>query len=132
MSLTLREAPAGAPQGERVRRGLSGLLLAGGLVEHAHDVAFLHDQQLLAVDLDFSAGPLAEQDAVADLEVERGQLAALVAAARANGDDFALRGLFLGTVGDDNAASGLLFGVDTLDHDAVVKRTEFHAVLLGY
>src|SRR6185437_11131367 len=114
------------------RGRLSGLLLASGLVEHAHDVAFLHDQQLLAVDLDFGAGPLAEQHAVADLEVDRDQLATLVAATRANGDNLALRGLFLGSVGDDNAASGLLFGVDTLDHDAVVKRTEFHAVLLRY
>ncbi|MET4484195.1 hypothetical protein ABIB66_008766, partial [Bradyrhizobium sp. F1.13.3] len=30
------------------------------------------------------------------------------------------------------AASGLLFCVDALDHDAVVKRTEIHAVLLSF
>src|ERR1700761_6539168 len=76
---------------------LCGLLLAGGLVEHAHNVAFLHDQQLLAVDLHFSAGPLAEQHAVADLEVDWDQLAGFVTAARADGGDLALRGLFLGT-----------------------------------
>ena len=41
-------------------------------------------------------------------------------------------GLFLGSVGNDDATCGLLFGVDPLDHDAVVKRTEFHAILLGF
>src|ERR1700676_1601496 len=89
--------PAGAPQGEGVQCGLSGLLLGGGKVsENAHDVALLHDQQLLAVELDLGAGPLAEQHAVSDLEVDRDQLAGFIAAARANGGDFALRGLFLG------------------------------------
>src|SRR6266481_5457245 len=71
----------GAPQGERMRLRLGGLLLGGGDVgEHAHDVALLHDQELLAVDLDLGARPLAEQHAVADLDVDRDQLAALVAA----------------------------------------------------
>src|SRR4051812_1696243 len=116
-----------------MREGRSGgLLLGGGNVgEDAHDVAFLHDQEILTVDLDLGPGPLAEQHAVADLEVDRDQLAGLVAATRADGGDFALRGLFLGSVGNDDAACGLLFGVDALDHDAVVKRTEFHTVLLS-
>src|SRR3954463_12281480 len=114
----------------RAKRLGSLLLAGGGDVEHAHDVALLHDQEIFTVDLDLGAGPLAEQDAVADLEVDRDQLAGFVAAARTNGGDFALRGLFLGAVRNDDAASSLLFGVDTLDHDAVVKRTEFHAVLL--
>src|SRR5246500_5283709 len=109
--------------------GLSGLLLGGGVGENAHDVALLHDQQLLAVDLDLGARPLAEQHAVADLDVDRDQLAALITAAGADGDDFALRGLFLGGVRNNDAGSGLLFSFDALDHDAVVKRTEFHAVL---
>src|ERR1700730_18243533 len=78
--------------------------------------------KLLAVELDLGAGPFAEQHAVADLDVDRDQLAGLVAAARAHCRDFALRGLFLGGVGNDDAAFGLLFGVDTLDHDAVMQR----------
>src|SRR5205814_10492610 len=97
-----------------------------------HDVALLHDQQLLAVDLDLGTGPFAEQHAVADLEVDRDQLAILVTAAGSDRRDFALRGLFLGSVRNDDAASCLLFGVDALDHNAVVKRTEFHAVLLSF
>src|SRR3979490_420824 len=105
---------------------LGGLLLGGGKIgENAHDVALLHDQQLLAVELDLGARPFAEQHAVADLEVDRDQLAGLIKAARTDGGDFALRGLFLGTVRNDDAALGLLFGVDTLDDDAVMQRAEF-------
>src|ERR1700758_1549806 len=60
------ETPAApAPQGE-AGVGLSGLLLGSGDVgENAHDVAFLHDQQIDIVDLDFGARPFAEQHAVA-------------------------------------------------------------------
>jgi hypothetical protein len=35
-------------------------------------------------------------------------------------------GFSLGSVGNDYAASGLRLGIDTLDDDAVVKRSEFH------
>src|SRR5712671_5605088 len=111
---------------------LRGLLFCDGQIgEDAHDVAFLHDQQFLTIEFDLGAGPLAEQHTVADLKIDRDQLAHLVAAARADRGDFALRGLFLGGVRNDDAALGLFFGVDALDHDAVVERTEFHAILLG-
>src|SRR5689334_3077544 len=128
------ETPAApAPQGEGGASRSGGLLLGGGNVgENAHDVAFLHDQEILAVDLDLGAGPLAEQHAVADLEVDRDQLAGFVAAARADGDDFALGGLFLGSVGNDDATCGFVFGINALDHDAVVQRAESHAILLGF
>src|SRR5947208_5767732 len=104
------------------------------LGDHAHDVGFLHDQEILAVELHLGARPLAEQHAVAGLQVHRDQLAALVAAARADGDDFALRRLFLHGVGDDDAAGGLRLGLDTLDDHAVVQGTELqlgHAFLIG-
>src|SRR5229473_5504780 len=126
-------APAAQGMRERAYSGLRGLLLGGGDIgENAHDVALFHDQQLLAVDLDLGTGPFAKQHAVADLEVDRDQLAIFVTAARSDRGDFALRGLFLGSVRNDDAASCLLFGVDALDHNAVVKRTEFHAVLLSF
>src|SRR6266699_3458084 len=67
---------------------LSGFLCRDGPVEHAHDVGFLHDHQLLAVELHFGARPLAEQHAVTALDVERVQLAGLVADAGSDGDDF--------------------------------------------
>src|SRR3981081_1453243 len=114
-------------------RRLRGLLFCDGQIgENAHDVALFHDQQFLAVELDLVARPLAEQHAVANLEVDRDQLAGFVTAARTDRRDFALGGLFLGAVWNDDAASCLLFGVDALDHNAVVKRTEFHAILLGF
>ena len=62
------------------------------------------------------------------------ELAGFVAAARADGDDLALRRLLLGGVGDDDAAGGLLLGVDTLDDHAVVQGTELefgHVFLVG-
>src|SRR4029077_16596516 len=106
-----------------------GLLARLGFDQHAHDVAFLHDQEFDAVDLDLGSRPLAEQHAVADLDVDRDELAALVATARAHGDDLALLRFFLGGVGDDDAAGSLCFGIDALDHDTIVLRTEFQECL---
>src|SRR5690606_14731136 len=107
-----------------------GLLHLPGLFDHAHHVTFLHDEQVLAVELDLRAGPFAEQDMVADLHVERDQLAGLVAGARTDGDDFALLRLFLGSVRDDDAPCRLLLGVDTADQNPVMEWTEVHVVLL--
>src|SRR5690348_9176340 len=104
----------------RGQRRLRGLLASGGVGEDTHDVALLHDEEILTIELDLGARPLAEQDAVADLDVERLELAVLVAGAGAHGDDLALLGLLLGGVGNDDAALGLLFGIDALDDDAVV------------
>src|SRR6476620_6633320 len=110
-----------------VERPLGGLLAGDARTfQHAHDVALFHDQQLLAVDLDLGARPFAEQHAVADLHVDRGELAGLVAAAGTDGDDLALARLFLRGVGNDDAGGGLFLGIDALDDDAVVKRTKFH------
>src|ERR1700731_3463842 len=100
-----------------VIRRLCGLLLGGRQIgENAHDVALLHDQQFLAIELDLIARPLAEQHAVADLEIDRDQLAGFVAATWTDGGDFALRGLLLGAVRNDDAASGFVFGIDAFDH----------------
>ena len=93
---------------------------AGRAFDHAHDVGLLHDEELLAVDLDFRARPLAEQDALAGLELGRGDLAILVAAAGADSDDFALLRLFLDGVGNDDAALRLGVSLDAADDDAVV------------
>src|SRR5438105_6560177 len=94
-----------------------------GLRDHAHDVGLLHDQELLAVELDLGARPLAEQHAVAGLDVDRNELAGLVAAAGADGNHFAFLRLLLGGVGVDDAALGLLLGIDTLHDPAVVQGT---------
>src|SRR3954454_1992418 len=107
-----------------------GLDLGGALVEHAHDVAFLHDQQLVAVELDLGAGPLAEQHAVADLDAHRRQLALVAAGARADRQDLALHRLLLGGVGDDQTALGLLLFLDAADHHPVVQRSKLHGLRL--
>src|SRR5271165_5982988 len=108
---------------------LSGLALGGGrgALDDAHDVGLLHDQEFLAIQLHLGAGPLAEQDAVLFLDVERHQLAGLVAGARADGDDLAFHRLLLRRVGDDDAARGLFLGFEPADHDAVVQGTELHS-----
>src|SRR5579871_791124 len=87
-----------------------------GSGEHAHDVGFLHNQELLAVELHFRAGPLTEQHLVTYLDVDRDQLAGVVAATRAGRDDLALLRLFLCGVRDDDAAGRLLLGLDA-PHD---------------
>src|SRR3990172_8915844 len=103
--------------GWRVDRS-GGLAAGDGLgLDDAHHVGFLHDQELLTVDLDLGAGPLAEQDAIAGLDVERDELAGLVAGTRPDGDDFAFLRLLLGGVGNDDPAGGLLLGLNpAYDH----------------
>ena len=109
---------------------------AGCALDDAHDVGLLHDQEFLAVELDLGARPLAEQDAVAGLHLERDDLALLVAGARTDGDHLAFHRLFLGGIGDDDAAGGLLFGVEATDHHPVVQGTKLHwicsRIVLGY
>src|SRR6266567_1579316 len=125
--LGLRGARFTVSSRTRIWRAQSGGLLLGlGLDQHPHNVALFHDEVLDAIDFDLGARPFAEQDAVADLDVDRDQLAGLVAAAGANGDDPALLRLLLGGVGNDDATSGLRLGIDSLDDNAVVKRSEFH------
>src|SRR4029078_2369182 len=100
---------------EGMRARLRGFLAGEGLVDHAHDVALLHDQVIDAVELDLGAGPFSEQDAVARLQVARYQVALVVAATRADGDDLAFGRLLLRGIGNDDPACGLVFGTDALD-----------------
>src|SRR5438445_8921608 len=129
--LGLRGARLTVSSRTRICRAHSGspfldILLGLGLDQHPHNVALFHDEVLDAIDFDLGARPFAEQDTVADLDVDGDELAALVAAAGSNGDDLALLWLLLGGVGNDDATSGLRLGIDTLDDNAVVKRSEFH------
>src|SRR5437899_6771980 len=113
----------------RSRPASRRLLLGDGdtwAFDDAHDVRLLHDEEILAIELDLRAGPLAEQDAVTLLDVERNQRALLVTGARADGGDLAFHRLFLGGVRNDDATLGLAFFLDTLDHDPVLKRTELN------
>jgi uncharacterized membrane protein len=51
---------------------------SGLLLDDREQVVFLHDEQLVAIDLDGLAAVLAEQNAVADLDVMGGQFAVVV------------------------------------------------------
>src|SRR5438128_11865051 len=97
---------------------------SGRSADDPQDVAFLHDDQVFTVDLDLGARPLAEQDLVAGLDVERRDLALFALGAAANGDDFAFLRLFLGGVRNDDSARRLLISLDAANEDAVVKRPE--------
>src|SRR6267143_5055660 len=68
--------------------GLEALLL-----DDAEDVFLAHHEVLLAVDLDLGPGVLGEQHAVADLDVERADLAVLEDLAVADRKDLTLDGL---------------------------------------
>src|SRR6202522_668379 len=58
----------------RGRAGSGRLFLRGaGALDQPHDVGLLHDQKVLAVDLDLGAGPFAEQYPVTRFEFERDQ-----------------------------------------------------------
>src|SRR5215831_13717005 len=121
-----------SPEGSVLRTRRSVAEASGGLSrtssfhQHPHQVAFLHDHVLYAVELDFGPRPLAEQHPVADLDVDRDELAALIATTRANGNDLSFLRFFLRSIRNDDAAAGFLFSFDPLDDDAIVKWTEFH------
>src|SRR5581483_1942250 len=96
--------------------------------EHAEDVLLAHDEMLFAVELHLGPGVLPEQDGVADLDVERRHLPVVVHLALADGHDFALLGLLLRRVGDDDAALRLLHLIfEALDEDAILKGPDLHA-----
>src|SRR5439155_9276695 len=96
--------------------------------DDAHDVFLAHHEELIALDLHGLARILAEEDAVADLDVDRNHLALVVLLALAYGDDLALVGFLGGGVGNDDAPGGLALFLDALDDHAVMQRTDFHAV----
>ena len=62
-------------------------------------------------------------------DVEGDALAVLVGLAGADSHDLALLRLFLGRVGDDDAADFLFFFLDALHEDAVVERSQSHVLL---
>ncbi len=90
-----------------MRQPLGSFLARNGLFDHAHDVALFHDQIFNPIDLDLRARPFAEQHAVANLEVDGGDFAGLIAAAGTDGDYLSLRRLLFGGIRDDDSTCGL-------------------------
>jgi hypothetical protein len=90
------------------------------LLDHGHDVVFAHDHEVFAVDLDFSAGVLAEEHLVVDLEVERADFAGLEDLALADRNDLAADRLFGRRVRNYDAARGLALFLGAPDNNAIV------------
>ncbi len=101
------------------------LLECFGLDQNPHDIAFLHDQVLIVIDLHLSAGPLAEQHQIAGFDIDRNELAGLITSTGTNGNNFALLRLFLGGVGNDDASGTFCFGFDAFDYDTIVGGRNF-------
>src|ERR1700749_3746079 len=93
---------------------------------HGHDVFFAHDHQVFAVDLDLSSAVLAEQDLVADLDVQWTHLTVFENLALTYCYDLALYRLFGRGIGNHNAARGSTLFLQALHDDAVMKRTNLH------
>src|SRR5262245_33399997 len=94
------------------------------LLADAEDVVLADDEVLLAVDVDLAARVLVEEHAVALLDLERVELPVVEHLALADGDDLALAGLLLRSVGDDDAPLALGLFLDALDQNAVLERTD--------
>src|SRR3954451_15708638 len=91
------------------------------------DVGLAEHEQILSVDLDLGAAVLRVEDLVALRDVERNALLALVVVtAVADGDDLALLRLFLGGVGEDDAAGGRLLLLDCPHDQAIAQGLELH------
>src|SRR5436190_10154787 len=109
-----------------MRQPLVSLLAGNGLFDHAQDVALFHDQILDPLDLDLRARPFAEQNAVADLEIDGDDFSGLIAAAWTDGDHLSLRRLLFGGVRNDDSTCALTVGFDARNYHAVVKRPKLH------
>src|SRR5205085_5939833 len=68
------------PRSMRSRASLLSLMSLAAMIvcpfgwplgDDAHDVGFLHDDEVLTIDLDLGAGPFAEQHAVVGFDVDR-------------------------------------------------------------
>src|SRR5262245_13746200 len=116
----------------RPRRPLGWTLL----LQHPHDVALLHDQELLPVDLHLGARPLAKQHLVLWLQIDGHDLAALIARPGTDGDNLALLRLLGSGVGHDDAPGSFGFAVNTAHDDTVMQRTKLHrktlSISVGY
>jgi hypothetical protein len=87
-------------------------LQLAAMLDDTQEIALLHDQEILAIDLHLGPRPFAEQDPVSRFHVERDQLALLIPRAGARGDNLAFLRLLLCGVGNDDAAGGFLLGID--------------------
>src|SRR5262249_29714617 len=91
------------------------------LLDNGENIGLFEDQDFLAIQLDLRARILRVKLLVVLLHIHRNQLAILIPAANAHGDDRALLWLFLCRFGQQNATSGNFFALIRLDNDAIPK-----------
>src|SRR6202047_2982583 len=82
--------------------------------EHAEDIVLAQDQMLFVLELDLAACILAKENPVAGFYVGRHQFAGLGHLALADRENLALLRLFLGRIGDNDTALGLVLFLNTL------------------
>src|SRR5205823_4199425 len=108
-----------------LRRCPDRLASPDDLREH---IALAQDQVLVRADLDLRAAVLGEDDLVALLHVHGDELALVVPAARADGEDAAALRLLLRRIRKHDAAGRRLLFIEDLDDQAVTKRLQVHSV----
>src|SRR5260370_8478725 len=96
------------------------------LLDYAEYVLFTQDEVVLAFDLHFGSCVLAEQDGVSCLDVQRTNLAVLEDLAVANRNHLSLEWLLLRSVGNDDAAFGLVLFGNALYDQTVLKGSNLH------
>ncbi len=98
-----------------------------GLFDDAHDVVFIDDDVVFAVNFDFGAAPFGQEDHVPGLDLYGGTGAGFdIKFSVTDGEDFGLLGLFLGGFGEEDTAFGFGLGFDTLDEDSIREGFDFH------
>lgn len=85
--------------------------------DDGQDVALVHDEELLAADLDLGAGVGGKQHLVVLLDLQCRALAGVEQLTVADFDHAAALGLFLGGVRQDDSTGGFLLGFQPLDED---------------
>src|SRR2546421_7438581 len=113
------QASVGGRGSARVSSSGDRLARADDLREH---VRLAQDQDLVGAELDLGAAVLREDDLVALGDVHRDELALVVPAARADGEDATALRLLLGGVRKDDPADRGLLLLEDLDDQAVSQR----------
>src|SRR6185295_9424547 len=103
-----------------------------GLGQDSQDFVLAQDEDVFAVDADLRARILAEEDLVADLDVESDLRPVLQHLAVAGGEDLAFLGLLLGRVRDDDPALCGLLLLDAANDQTIVQRTYLHRMALPF
>lgn len=103
-----------------------------GLVDDGEDFFFAEQEVELFIELHFRAGVLADENLVADLDVEGDFLAVLVEGTGAKGNDLGFLWLLLGGVGDDDASLDFFGLFDALEEDAITEGLDARFGVFGH